>query len=230
MKTYKTYLFSAMALGVIGASFIVTEALADHRDGRGRGYGRQVVDVYIDAHHDPLLERAISEHLQATNPYVNIVISPRTADVTVTVEGYLSHPEVYDRPGHHARGAYAVMAYDYQLLVRAGGRTIYRDRAYGEVTRPFDRRGGYHNGTYNNSGSKFEKAERAIQVFGVFLGTVTGKSTGTNYGRDNYGQEYVKRDGNLERALRLEAYDRIAQSFGHIKIPKRYASAQGYRR
>ena len=49
MKTYKTYLFSAMALGTIGASLIATEALADHREGRGRGYGKQVVDLYIDA-------------------------------------------------------------------------------------------------------------------------------------------------------------------------------------
>ena len=222
MKTYKTYLFSAMALGVIGASFIATETLADNRGGRGRGYGSQVVNVYIDTHHDPLLERAIGEHLQATNPYVNIVASPRYANVTVTIEGYLSRPEVYDRPGHHAPGIYATMTYDYKLRVSAGGRTIYRDRAYGEVTQPLSNR----YGTYNNSGSKFEKAERALLLFGVFLETVTGKSTGINYRRDNYSQS----DGNLERALRLEAYDRIAQSFGHIKIPKRYASGQRYRR
>ena len=57
MIKFKTYMFSALALGTLASGFIATEALADHRDGRGRGYGKQVVDVYIDAGHQTRLEK-----------------------------------------------------------------------------------------------------------------------------------------------------------------------------
>jgi len=206
MKTYKTYLFSAMALGTIGASVIATEALADNREGRGRGYGRQVVDLYIEAG-DRQLERAIGEQLQAYNPYINIVYSRRYADVTVWVNGYMSTPEIYDRRGRRNRGGYASMAYDYKIKIKAGGKTIYRDRIYGEVTQPLGRRGRY----YNNSAGKIEKAERAVELLGVFLGTINGD-----------GVRYRNRGtGNIVPKLRFKAIKRIADSFGHIKIPRR---------
>ncbi|MEE8294924.1 MAG: hypothetical protein V3R64_04365 [Sphingomonadales bacterium] len=208
MKTYKTYLFSAMALGTIGASFIATEALADHREGRGRGYGKQVVDLYIDAG-DRQLERAIGKHLQAYNPYINIVYSRRYADVTVWVNGYMSTPEIYDRRGRRNRGGYASMAYDYKIKIKAGGKTIYRDRIYGEVTQPLGPRSRYHN----SSGGKLEKAERAVELLGVFFGTINGD-----------GVRYRKRGtGNIVPKLRFKAIERIADSFGHIKIPRRLA-------
>ncbi|MEE8258542.1 MAG: hypothetical protein V3R20_02495 [Sphingomonadales bacterium] len=210
MKTYKTYLFSAMALGTIGASFIATEALADHREGRGRGYGKQVVDLYIDAG-DRQLERAIGKHLQASNPYINIVYSRRYADVTVWVNGAMSTPEIYDRRGRRARSGYASMAYDYKIRIKAGGKTIYRDRIYGEVTQPLGRRDRYHN----NSAGKIEKAERAVELLGVFLGTING---------DGYGVRYRNGGaGNIVPQLRIKAIERIADSFGHIKIPRRLA-------
>ena len=207
MKTFKTFLFSAMALGTIGASFITTEALADHRDGRGRGYGKKVVDLYVDADHDRQLERAIGEYLQEYNPYVRIVYSPRYADVTVKVNGYMSTPEIYERGGRRPRAGYATMAYDYKIKVKVGQRTILRDRIYGEVTQPLQRRGAYHNGSL----SKIEKAERAAELLAVVLGTIRGD----RHQGDGY--------GNIVPKLRVKAINRIAESIGHIKIPRRYA-------
>ncbi len=210
MKTFKTYLFSAMALGTISASFITTEALADHREGRGRGYGKQVVDLYIDAGNRQL-ERAIGKHLQASNPYINIVYSRRYADVTVWVNGTMSTPEIYDRGGRRNRDGYASMAYDYKIKIKAGRKTIYRDRIYGEVTQPLGRRGHLHN----SSGGKLEKAERAVELLGVFLGTING---------DGYGVRYRNGGtGAIVPILRAKAIERIADSFGHIKIPRRLA-------
>lgn len=213
MKTYKTFLFSAMALGTISASFIATEALADHREGRGRGYGKQVVDLYIDAG-DRQLERAIGKHLRASNPYINIVYSRRYADVTVWVNGTMATPEINRRPGRRARSGYASMAYDYKIKIKAGGKTIYRDRIYGEVTQPLGRRGMYHNSS-GGSGGKLEKAERAVELLGVFLGTING---------DGYGVRYRNGGtGAIVPILRAKAIERIADSFGHIKIPRRLA-------
>jgi len=212
MKTYKTYLFSAMALGTISANFIAVEALADHRDGRGRGYGNQVVDLYVDAGHDRQLARAIGEHLQTYNPYVNIVYSPRYADVRVVVNGTMSAPEIYDSPRRRYRTGYAALAYDYKIRIKVGRKTIYRDRIYGEVTQPLARRGGYHN---SGATSKIEKAERALRIFSDFLGTINGD--GERY-RTRWGGY-----GDPAAALRNAAIERIAESFGHIKIPRRAA-------
>jgi hypothetical protein len=214
MTKFKTYMFSALALGTMASGFIATEALADHKPGRGRGYGRQVVDVYVDARHDPRLEKVIGDALGRTNPYVNIVTSPYYADVTVTVDGYLSRPDIYGRAGRRYRSGYATMDYDYKIRVTAGGRTLYRDRAYGEVSRPLSRRYGY----YNNSGGKIEKAELAIGILGVFLEAVTGD--GYIYATGRGGGGYA----NIERALRLEVYQQVAQYVAHIEIPRRYGN------
>lgn len=210
MTKFKTYMFSALALGTMASGFIAAEALADHKPGRGRGYGRQVVDVYVDADHDSRLEKVIGDALGRHNPYVNIVTSPYYADVTVTVDGYLSRPEIYGRASRRYRSSYATMDYDYNIRVTAGGGTLYRNRAYGEVSQPLSRRYGY----YNNSGGKFEKAERAIGILGVFLEAVTGDGYiyAPGQGRGGY--------ANIERALRLEAYQQVAKAAAHIEIPR----------
>lgn len=217
MTKFKTYMFSALALGSLAAGLAATEALADPKSGRGRGYGKQVVDVYVDAHHDPRLEKVIGSYLVRYNPYVNIVTSPRYADVTVSVNGYLSRVEIYDQPHRGYRSDYAVMKYDYKIRVRAAGKTLYRDRAYGEVSQPLSRR----YGSYNNSGHKIEKAQLAIGIFGVLLETVTGNGYAYTWGRSGY--------ANIERALRLEAYQQVALSVAHIEIPGRYGN-RGKRR
>ena len=214
MTKFKTYMFSALALGTLAAGFVTIEALADHKPGRGRGYGRQIVDVYIDAGHDSRLEKVIGYTLGRHNPYVNIVYSPRYADVTVTVDGYLSRPEIYGWPYGRYRSGDAVMEYNYKIRVKAGGRTLYRDRAYGQVSQPLSRRYGY----YNNSDSKIEKAEPAIEIFGVFLETVIGNGFAYAQGRGRGGGGYV----NIERALRLEAYQQIALYVADIEIPRTF--------
>jgi len=216
MINIKTTLFSAMALGTIAAGFVSTEALADHRDGRGRGYGKRVVDVYVDAHHDPRLSQIIGTSLEQHNPHVNVVYSPRYADVTVRVNGTLSPPEIYDRRRGRRAGAYATATYNYNIRIIANGRTIKRERIRGEVSQPLERRYGYYPG----SGDAFEKAERAIEIFGVFLETVTGDNVVSAHnpgrGRRGGGYDYAA----LERSLKQEAYQEIAYRVAHIDIPR----------
>ena len=216
MRTRTTYLVSALTAGVLSATFIATDATAGHK--HGPGYGRQYVDVYIDAGRNPKLERAIAAYLAEYNPYINIVYSPYYADVKVIVNGYLSPLEIYDRPYGRKRGGYASMGYNYKVKVRAGGRVIYKDRIYGEVTKPLRPRSGYH---YNSG--KGKKVDKALQAFGLFAdlasdGKIHHRYGGYGYGRPRYQPNYY----GLERELRREAFRRVAEYVGHIRIPNRY--------
>jgi len=221
MTKIKTYLFSAMALGTLASGFAATEALADHSQGRGRGYGKQAVDVYIDTGRNSELEAVIGRTLSRTQRGINIVYSPRYADVTVRVNGHLSRPAVYDRSHGRHGGAFAAMNYNYKIRITANGWTLYNDRIRGEVREPLGRNYGYYPG----SGDKFEKAGRAIELFGVFLETVIGDgyATAHNSGRRRGGRYDL---AAIEHSLRLEVYREVAAYLARIGLP----SPRGRRR
>lgn len=207
MNTLKTTLVSALTLSAVTVGF-AGDALADHRDGRGwdRGRGYSDVDVFIDAGRNQALERIIAQNLVRTNPRMNIVYSPRYADITVTVDGRLSEPYRDGRnSGRHNAGLIA-MDYDYRIRVRdARGRTILTDRISGQVSERLDRRGGYyHDGAYLNG-------EIAKDVFGVLVDVIIGEEAGYR-DRGRY---------RLERELALEAYNEVGSYIAHIKIPKK---------
>jgi len=233
MRTLKTYMVSALTVGAMSVSLTSTDALAGHDDGPGKGYGKQYVDVYVDAGRDNQLERAIGAYLVEYNPYINLVYSPYYADVTVKVDGYLSAPEIYRKGNRYGkrhrngRNGYASMGYNYKVRVKAGGRTIYKDRIYGEVSRPLGNRydrnnnsGGYHR----NSG----KAEKALGALSIFIDIASDGKINHNYGRPGYGNGYGKGSGyrpdiyRIERQLRRDAIAEVAAYVGHIRIPRKY--------
>ncbi|MHA1544741.1 MAG: hypothetical protein ACTSU8_06355 [Alphaproteobacteria bacterium] len=206
MNTLKTTLVSALTLGAMTVTF-AGDALADHKQGRGgKGRGVDVVDVYIDAGHNRQLERLIGENLARYNPYVNIVYSPRYADVTVSVNGYLSKPYRNGSRYGRYRSGFVAIDYDYKIKVRSGGRVLYKDRIYGQVS---ERTGRRQSGLHYNSTSK---GELAIEAFGLFVDIVGG-----NRGqRGGYGY-----GGNVQHQLTHEAYAKVAEYVAHIKIPRK---------
>ena len=216
MRTLKTYMVSALTLGAIGATYLPTDALAGHKQGPGKGSGNQYVDVYVDAGRNARLERAIGTYLVEYNPYVNIVYSPYYADVTVSVNGYLSRPEIYARPYGHHKSGYASMNYNYKVKVQANGRVIYKDRIYGEVSQPLGKRYGYHNNS--------TKAGKALTAFSLFVDIASDGKFSHNYARfgKGYGNRYRPNFYQIERQLKREAIERVAHYVGHIRIPKKY--------
>lgn len=209
MKTLKTTLVSALTLGAMTVTF-AGEALADHKQGRGgKGRGYDLVDVYVDAGHNRQLERIIGQELERYNPYVNIVYSPRYADVTVKVNGYLSKPYRGGKRSPRTPARYIAMDYDYKIKVKSHrGETLYKDRIYGYVSEPLRRkgRGYYHNGGYNSYG----KEDLARDAIGILV-DVIGSRRDRHY-RQPYG---YKKD------LTYEAYLKVAEYVSHIKIPRR---------
>lgn len=210
MNTLKTTLVSALTLGAMTVTF-AGDALADHKQGRGgKGRGVDVVDVYVDAGHNRQLERLIGENLVRYNPYVNIVYSKRYADVTVSVNGYLSEPYRGGNRYGRNRAGYVAMDYDYKIKVRSGGRVLYKDRIYGHVTeRTGRRRSGYNYNSYS-------KGELAKDAFGILVDVISarrhqGGGYGAGYGYGN----------NARHQLTHEAYAKVAEYVSHIKIPRK---------
>ncbi|HXV73779.1 MAG TPA: hypothetical protein VD713_03525 [Sphingomonadales bacterium] len=206
MKTLRTTLVSAATLGVMTVSF-AGDALAEHNDRFGpRGKGFNSVDVYINAGPNRELERIIGEVLVRQNPNLNIVFSPRYADVTVKVNGKVSEPYREGRAYGRYGGGMLAMEYNYKIQVKGQrGRTLFRDRIRGQVTERVGR-GYYHNGAYT-----YGEAEIAKDVFGILVDVIAGRRD------DRYRQPY-----NVAEELRYEAYLEVARFIGRsIRIERR---------
>lgn len=211
MNTLKTTLVSALTLGAMTVTF-AGDAFADHKQGRGgKGRGQDYVEVYVDTGPNHALQRMIGDNLERYNPYVKVVYAKRYADVIVTVNGYLSEPyRSGKRPGRFRKGHNRIaMDYDYKIRVRSGGRVLYKDRIYGQVSERTGggRRngGGYHYNSYS-------KEEMAKDAFGILVDVISARRhQGGGYGYGN----------RLERQLAYEAYQKVAKYVAHIKIPRK---------
>lgn len=206
MKTFRSTFATAATLGVLTLSF-AGEAVAEHNEGYGpRGKGFNSVDVYVNAGPNRELERIIGEVLVRQNRNVNIVFSPRYADVTVKVNGRLSEPYRGGRAYGRYGGGILAMDYNYKIQVKGTrGRTLFKDRVRGQVTERVGR-GYYHNGAYT-----YGEAEIARDVFGILVDVIAGRQE--RHYRDNY---------NIEQELRYEAYLEVARFIGRsIKIERR---------
>ena len=102
--------------------------------------------------------------------------------------------------------------------VKAGGQLIYKDRIYGEVSRPLRPRYGYNKGYHYNSG----KAGKALKAFSIFVDIASDGKINHNYGRPGYGYGYRPDIYRIEKQLRREAVAEVARYVGHIRIPRKY--------
>lgn len=192
---------SAFALSAAAFGLNAPTALAGHDDDWDRGRPDKRIEVFVDAGHDRALERAIAAEIARSNRGVNIVSSPRYADVTVTVNGRVS--DVYTRrePYDRYRHGIAAVDYDYRVTVRYGNRKVDSERIRGRVVEPLER-WGYYPGAYD--------ARPGEIIAGVLIGVLTGHD-----GREAAGYR-------LERELTLKAYQRVADAVANMRLPRAY--------
>lgn len=220
MTATLTKMITALTLGAAALTF-AGPALAGHNDDRGYGQGKgyswgqgrngRGLDVYIDAGRDRELERMIAYQIERQGRYVNVVYSPRYADVTITVNGRTSDLHRHDGYRRYNDG-YLSLDYNYKIKVKAGRRTVFNDRVQGQVTEPV--RQGWYPGAY-------EKGELAKDLFGIFVDIVTKNDGGYDYAHNGrYPRDGGRRDEwRLEDRMRLEAYQRIADYVVRVALP-----------